>query len=104
MRRWKSKGDMGFGESGVSIVICHWSTLLPLESAGRMAKMDAARVILGASLLVMGILVAGARVWGASTQTYEFREGRWLEMPTTAPATVVDEPELDQAGAVAGAA
>jgi outer membrane assembly lipoprotein YfiO len=35
------------------------------------------------------------RNWGQ--QTFEFREGRWLEVPSTQPAVVVDEPDLDQA-------
>jgi outer membrane protein assembly factor BamD (BamD/ComL family) len=38
---------------------------------------------------------APPRNW--TPETFEFREGRWLEMPTTAPAAPVDEPALDQA-------
>jgi outer membrane assembly lipoprotein YfiO len=48
--------------------------------------------------LLAGMLVVSATVArGGSTQTFEFRDGRWLEMPSTAPAPVVDEPALDQA-------
>jgi outer membrane assembly lipoprotein YfiO len=55
--------------------------------------------------LVAGMLVFGSGITrgqsapprNSSPQTFEFREGRWLEMPSTAPAAPVDEPALDQA-------